>query len=178
MTAVDDELKPPGDRSLAEELIDDRALEDAEQDLLHHKDIVDELEQLVCATEVPANVALYGAWGSGKSSLANILGARLRHREVPVPFARFDAFKYADGPLRRLFISRVAAELGVTGDPRRSRRQEGAEAEVRQRPLHGGHEVDAEPPRHQLLEARRHVRPRRAVRPRRDCGAARDHRPR
>ncbi len=100
---------------LRQELVDDRALLGADQDRLQHEDVVDELEQLVCATEIPASIALYGPWGSGKSSLANLLRERMEARKVP--FARFDAFKYAEAPMRRLFLSQVAKELGVTGDP-------------------------------------------------------------
>lgn len=100
---------------LREELVDDRALKDVDQDRLRHKDVVDELEQLACAIEVPASVALYGPWGSGKSSLSNLLGERLGTRGIP--FARFDAFKYSEAPMRRLFLSQMARELGVTGDP-------------------------------------------------------------
>jgi hypothetical protein len=96
-------------------LVDDRALADVDHDRLGHRDVVDELEQLVCATEVPASIALYGPWGSGKSSLANLLRERMGSRKIP--FARFDAFKYAEAPMRRLFLSQVARELGVTGDP-------------------------------------------------------------
>lgn len=100
---------------LRQELVDDRALQGADQDRLQHEDVVDELEQLVCATEVPASIALYGPWGSGKSSLANLLRERMEAQKIP--FARFDAFKYAEAPMRRLFLSQVAKELGVTGDP-------------------------------------------------------------
>jgi len=100
---------------LRQELVDDRALQGADQDRLQHEDVVDELEQLVCATEVPASIALYGPWGSGKSSFANLLRKRMGTRKIP--FARFDAFKYAEAPMRRLFLSQVAKELGVTGDP-------------------------------------------------------------
>lgn len=110
-----DQVKRPSIAELREELVDDRALQDASEDLLRHEDVVDELEQLACAIEVPANVALYGPWGSGKSSLSNLLRARLEKRGVP--FARFDAFKYSEAPMRRLFLSQMARELGVTGDP-------------------------------------------------------------
>ena len=107
--------RPPTASELRDELVDDRALEDVNQDLLHHEDVVDELEELACAIEVPASIALYGPWGSGKSSLSNLLRGRFKKRGIP--FARFDAFKYSEAPMRRLFLSQVARELGVTGDP-------------------------------------------------------------
>src|SRR3569623_940480 len=43
-----------------------------------------------------------------------------------IPFARFDAFKYAEAPMRRLFLSQVARELEVTGDPANPKDRQGA----------------------------------------------------
>jgi hypothetical protein len=95
-----------------DDLIDDRALTDEEDDEFRLCDIVSEVAQLCESVPVPATVAVYGSWGSGKSSLANLLGERLR-KNKKVAFARFDAFKYAEVPLRRQFISQLAAEFRI-----------------------------------------------------------------
>jgi hypothetical protein len=95
----------------ADDLVEDRELAVAEDDRLAHEGIVDQLATLATTVATPANVALYGPWGSGKSGIANVLKSKIDGRDG-VRFVRFDAFKYADVPLRRNFISAVASELG------------------------------------------------------------------
>ena len=95
----------------AGDLLDDRELADAEDDRLAHEGIVDQLAALATTVATPSNIALYGPWGSGKSGIANLLRRKI-DRHDGVRFVRFDAFKYADVPLRRNFISAIASELG------------------------------------------------------------------
>ena len=95
------------------DLIDDRAIGETDPDLLDHNAIADELADLVRSVPTASNIALYGAWGSGKTSLGNLLGARLKSLEPKVKFARFDALKYAEHSLRRHFLSQLAQQLGV-----------------------------------------------------------------
>lgn len=95
----------------AEDLIDDRELVDVGDDRLAHEGIVGQLASLVWSVRTPSNIALYGPWGSGKSGIANLLQSRI-DRKNGIRFVRFDAFKYADVPLRRNFISAVAKGLG------------------------------------------------------------------
>lgn len=95
-----------------DDLIDDRALENVDDDEFGLKDIVYEVASLCESTSVPATVALYGSWGSGKSSLANLLQSHFRNH-TKIAFARFDAFKYAEVPLRRHFLSQLATQFNV-----------------------------------------------------------------
>lgn len=95
----------------SDDLVDDRELAAAKDDRLAHEGIVDQLAALATTVTTPSNVALYGPWGSGKSGIANLLKSKIDGRDG-VRFVRFDAFKYADVPLRRNFISAVASELG------------------------------------------------------------------
>ena len=99
----------------ATDFIDDRALQEADTDRFRLIDFVTELESLATGVDTPANVALFGQWGSGKTSLSNLLEQRLEAR-TGVRFVRFDAFKYAETPLRRHFISQLATSLGRTDD--------------------------------------------------------------
>lgn len=100
------------------ELIDDREVAGTDQDRLGHDQVAAELEALVRGVRTPTNVALYGPWGSGKSGIANLLQERLSRpgqddaNKQKIKFARFDAFKFAEKPLRRNFISAVATEIG------------------------------------------------------------------
>lgn len=94
-----------------DDIIDDRELATVEEDQLAHDGIANQLAALVTNVNTPANIALYGPWGSGKSGIANLLQSKIDH-ENGMRFVRFDAFKYADVPLRRNFISGLAKELG------------------------------------------------------------------
>jgi KAP family P-loop domain len=104
-----DELRPLS----RDELIDDRELESPDGDEFAHSDFVTELAQLVREVKTPANVALFAPWGSGKSSLGNLLRNELGPdiKAKRIRFAKFDAFKFGEAPLRRHFISQVAKEL-------------------------------------------------------------------
>ncbi|OLT37346.1 hypothetical protein BJF84_27710 [Rhodococcus sp. CUA-806] len=96
---------------LPADLLEDRELATAKDDRLAHEGIVDQLAALATTVTTPSNIALYGPWGSGKSGIANLLKSKINGPNS-VRFVRFDAFKYADVPLRRNFISAVANELG------------------------------------------------------------------
>ncbi|HEV2057865.1 MAG TPA: P-loop NTPase fold protein, partial [Solirubrobacteraceae bacterium] len=98
------------------ELVDDRSLQAFDADSFGHGDFVRELTGMVCQTRTPANIALFGAWGSGKSSIANLLREELPDDKSKVRFVDFDASKYAEAPLRRHFISQVAHGLGISSD--------------------------------------------------------------
>ncbi|MFE4455917.1 P-loop NTPase fold protein [Nocardia tengchongensis] len=108
-----------------QDLIDDEEIRTAENDRLAHEQIATQLAELAIAVPTQSNIALYGSWGSGKSSVANLLRAKLalqergrwgRQSAPTVRFARFDAFKYAETPLRRNFITAVAKELEIFDD--------------------------------------------------------------
>lgn len=94
-----------------EDLVDDRELAAVEDDRLGHEGIVRQLAALASAVGTPSNIALYGPWGSGKTGIANLLKAEVDYKNG-LRFVRYDAFKYADVPLRRNFISAVAKGLG------------------------------------------------------------------
>lgn len=103
-----------------EELVDDRALAKEDQDRFGHKDFAVELANMVTTVKTPANIALFAPWGSGKSGLSNLL--RLKLEEKPdwkdgqLRFAHFDAFKFAEAPLRRNFIAEVARQFNIKDD--------------------------------------------------------------
>ncbi|MGW0818044.1 KAP family P-loop NTPase fold protein [Streptomyces viridiviolaceus] len=96
----------------SDDLIQDREVDDAKGDRLAHSHIADQLYDVVLSVPTPTNVAVWGPWGSGKSGVANLLKVLL-DRPQGVRFVRFDAFKYAENPLRRNFIIAVATALGI-----------------------------------------------------------------
>ncbi len=103
-------------RLFEEELVDDRSLTSREDDWFGHEDVVDQLADTVLHTTTPSSIALFGAWGSGKSGIANLLKLALPSDPKKVRFTVFDASKYAETPLRRHFISQVANGLGINDD--------------------------------------------------------------
>lgn len=94
-----------------EDLIDDRALLEVDDDALDAQSFVSELANLCSIAKPPAAVALYGSWGTGKSSIGNLLEKRLKQSHIA--FARFDAFKWAEIPLKRRFLSVIASQFGI-----------------------------------------------------------------
>ncbi|WP_436535948.1 KAP family P-loop NTPase fold protein [Actinoplanes sp. HUAS TT8] len=99
----------------AGDLVEDREVADVGSDQLSHAQIADQLGELVRMVPAPSNVALYGPWGSGKSGIGNLLRDAIDGTNG-IRFVRFDAFKYAETPLRRNFVSAIATELKITDD--------------------------------------------------------------
>ncbi|MGW4034508.1 KAP family P-loop NTPase fold protein [Streptomyces sp. NPDC004838] len=106
MTAAEDGQLVP------EDLIQDSEVGGPEDDQLAHLHLAEQLQHLALSVPTPTNIAVWGPWGSGKSGVANLLKGCL-DRRAGTRFVRFDAFKYAENPLRRNFISAVAGELGI-----------------------------------------------------------------
>jgi hypothetical protein len=79
-------------------------------DQLGHTEVAAQLARLALEAPMPCNIALFGPWGSGKTGICNMLEARVK--QAGVKFARVDAFKHAEVPLRREFLAAVAKELG------------------------------------------------------------------
>lgn len=95
-----------------DDLITDQALSSEDEDAFRLRDVADEVAELCSSVTVPATLALYGSWGSGKSSLANLLKARFADNKK-IAFTRFDAFKYVELPLWRHFLSQLAGAFDV-----------------------------------------------------------------
>jgi hypothetical protein len=95
------------------ELIPDYALPADEKDRFDHQDYVDRLRAViehVSVDHASANIALFGAWGSGKSGIANRLQAVIGDDDR-FHYTYFDAFKFARLPLLRNFIAQIADDL-------------------------------------------------------------------
>lgn len=97
---------------LEADLIPDGRLADASGDDLEHDAVAAVLADLVSKVQTPANIALFGPWGSGKSSLYGMIAARLEMRaDSGVKMIRYDAWKFGGHSLQRNFLSHVAEEL-------------------------------------------------------------------
>lgn len=96
----------------ADDLIADRALRATDSDQLDHLPIAERLAELVVSAEAPVNVALFGPWGSGKSSFAQLLKRALSRQKKRTKLVVYDTWTSAGESFQRSFISNAAAELG------------------------------------------------------------------
>lgn len=104
----------------SEDLIPDRALREREDDAFNHEVIAANLAAHVATAETRLNIALYGPWGSGKSSAFELLRRHLEVEGRSVKLVHYDASRYGGESLRRNFISHAANELGF-GDRKKHR---------------------------------------------------------
>ncbi len=115
------ESSVPADAALrahitADDLITDRALDESDPDRLRHAPIARELAELAIRVETPANIALFGAWGSGKSSILASMARTILEIEPQTRTVRYDAWKYGGSALQRNFIFNAATQLGLPDD--------------------------------------------------------------
>jgi len=104
-------LRSTGRADYDSEYIPDTALTDSGLDRFEHRAVAVELANIARGAPTPYAVVVYAPWGAGKTSLGSFLGNELE--KAPCRFACFNAWKHADEPLRRHFISHIAQELEV-----------------------------------------------------------------
>lgn len=78
----------------AGDLIRDRALHEATEDQFEHRAIARRISDLLIESEPPINIALFGSWGSGKSTVGLLVREELYRRESKVAFIDYDAWRY------------------------------------------------------------------------------------
>lgn len=113
--------------------ISDRAIERSDQDAFGHVDVANQLADIVDTVQAPATIGLIGGFGTGKSSIGNLLAARLAsHRRLQVVtlsgerhtgIARQRALVYSfaealqeDAGVRRTEIERVLGRIEAGED--------------------------------------------------------------
>nr|WP_239068052.1 P-loop NTPase fold protein [Actinomadura bangladeshensis] len=114
------------------DLIGDNRLAPGAQDLLEHDAIARGVAEIAWTAETPVNIALFGAWGSGKSSVYSMIKQhldRIAPRQVKV--ARYDAWKYGGRELKRNFIDSLAHELKLDDKPEFSHGLENEQVDTR-----------------------------------------------
>lgn len=93
------------------DLVSDRALRRREEDRFGHAEIAERVADLLDCAETPLNVALFGPWGSGKSSFCALLQEEIEKRTTSTKFIAYDAWKYGGEALQRSFLLDVAEAL-------------------------------------------------------------------
>ncbi|PPF14310.1 MULTISPECIES: P-loop NTPase fold protein [unclassified Rathayibacter] len=93
-----------------------RAAISAEQDLLHHRVIARRIAELAVSASGKVNVALFGPWGSGKSSFNALLKEELAAVDRSVGHITFDAWKNSGEGFRANFLSELARQISPKND--------------------------------------------------------------
>jgi hypothetical protein len=97
-----------------DDLVPDAALGENDIDQFDHQAIAQRVAELSCAARPPINIALFGAWGSGKSSVFWTLKDQVKQRDPKAEVVRYDAWKYGGQSLKRNFITSVAKSLNYS----------------------------------------------------------------
>ncbi len=87
-----------------------------QNDRFGHSGIAENLKQIVLTCPVPFTIGLFGKWGTGKTTVLNILKDRLRTQKVPV--VTFDVWKHEGDALRRTFLKELVKQLKTQGIPK------------------------------------------------------------
>lgn len=103
-------------RLTSADLITDRALTEHDPDQLEHAPIAGRVADLIASAEPPVNIALFGSWGSGKSSFAQLLKRELKQQTVATRLVTYDAWTFREESFQRNFISQAATKLGFKRD--------------------------------------------------------------
>lgn len=103
-----------------EDVLPDSALQLNSVDQLDHSVVADRVAELCLYGSTPLNIALFGPWGSGKSSFYGLLSGSIKRLSSKAKIVRYDAWKYGGESLKRNFITSTAEELKLNNDKKYS----------------------------------------------------------
>ncbi|MCM8812208.1 MAG: KAP family NTPase [Candidatus Omnitrophica bacterium] len=85
---------------------------DKEKDAVFgHGSIARNLAKIIQSCPAPFTIGLFGKWGTGKTTVINLLSSELESSKRPIRIARVDAWKYEEDSLRRQFLITLDNEL-------------------------------------------------------------------
>lgn len=76
-----------------------------------HQRIADAIAAVIDEGDKSVALGVEGAWGSGKTTVVNLLRNSLNHREQDYALITFDAWAHEGDPLRRTFLESVIEQL-------------------------------------------------------------------
>jgi hypothetical protein len=86
------------------------ATEDLFEDKTHEK-VAKTLNKLISNTEQGLTIGLEGGWGSGKSTVINLLKGELEKSNENTMFFAFDAWAHDGDPLRKIFLESLISSI-------------------------------------------------------------------
>lgn len=109
---------------LSDDLFSDIERNKQPADILKHSEIAQQLKEIISKVDTPANIALFGSWGSGKTWICKWLENKINEEQEQkdkvhfyksppkeIKFVKYDAFKYVELPLLRSFIKVIAENV-------------------------------------------------------------------
>ncbi|MBU4446022.1 KAP family NTPase, partial [bacterium] len=78
-----------------------------------HDSIADNLSKIIQTCPSPFTIGLFGKWGTGKTTVINLLINKLKSSAKPIAVAKVDAWKYEEDSLRRQLLITLDNELGL-----------------------------------------------------------------
>jgi len=86
------------------------ATEDLFEDKTHER-VANTLNNLIANTDQGLTIGLEGGWGSGKSTVINLLKQNLTNSEEKTLFFAFDAWAHDGDPLRKIFLESLISSI-------------------------------------------------------------------
>ena len=93
----------------------DEPVESVDEDRFDHRHFVDVLKYVIHNCEAPLNIALYGKWGVGKSSILNFFRREVsgnRNSNGGIDFVIIDVWKLSPRILKQEFLETLNQKLG------------------------------------------------------------------
>lgn len=78
-----------------------------------HDSIASNLAKIIQLCPSPFTIGLFGKWGTGKTTVINLLISKLQSSRKPIVVAKVDAWKYEEDSLRRQLLITLDDELGL-----------------------------------------------------------------
>ena len=101
---------------LDDDVLADGALSSIGEDRFEHQAIAERVAELTLVAKPPVNIALFGPWGSGKSSFYRLMRHSILARESKTQVVRYDAWKFGGQALKKNFLVTLARKLHADVD--------------------------------------------------------------
>ena len=84
-----------------------------------HEKVATTLNKLMTQEEYGLTIGLEGSWGSGKSTIINILRQQLQEEDKNVFFFAFDAWAHDGDPLRKIFLESLIDSIESSSEDKK-----------------------------------------------------------